>query len=177
MQGFDDAVVAFFQGPGHSGFLDAVMSAVTGLADHGIVWIALCVVLICTKRYRTWGIAALCALACVFVFDEFFLKGLFLRDRPFVADPTVALVVDPPGGYSFPSGHSATSLAVATTLLFSTLKKHWKAIVAAFALAVAFSRVYLCVHYATDVLAGILVGVLFGVCAGLVARRWLSRKA
>lgn len=171
MQGFDYAVVAFFQGPGSNPVLDAFMIACTRLADHGLVWIALCLVLLATKRYRVWGVAAACALACSFLVDEFLLKSLFLRLRPFVADPTVALIVDPPSGYSFPSGHSATSLAVAVTLLFSPLKKRWKAIVLAFALLVAFSRVYLCVHFATDVLAGIAVGAAFGICAGLVAHK------
>lgn len=171
MQGFDNAVVAFFQGAGSNPFLDAVMPFVTGLADHGIVWIALCAALLFSKRYRHWGIAAGCALAATFFCDEFVLKSIFLRPRPFVADPSVVLLVDPPGGYSFPSGHSATALAVAVTLLFSPLKKRWKAAVLVFALLVAFSRAYLCVHYATDVLAGIAVGTLFGICAGLLARR------
>ena len=165
----DIAVLEFFQGLDNP-VLDAVMAAFTKLGDHGLIWIGICLVLMVYKPTRLWGILAGVSLAMTFCIDEFLLKSIFLRERPFVAIPGVELIVDPPSGFSFPSGHSATAFSVAVCLLFcSRIKLPLRLLAVVFAAAVAFSRVYLSVHYLTDVVCGSLVGIICGTFFGLVA--------
>ena len=104
-------------------------------------------------------------LAAALCFDvvlcDGILKHLFARIRPFDVNPSIQLLVNRPYGYSFPSGHTAASFASASALCFTGRKKLW---IPAFVLAcvIAFSRLYLYVHYPTDILGGIAVGILAG---------------
>lgn len=165
----DIAVLEFFQGLDNP-VLDALMTAFTRLGDHGLIWITICLVLMVYKPTRLWGVMAGISLAMTFFIDEFLLKSIFLRERPFVAIPGVELIVDPPSGFSFPSGHSATAFSVAVCLLFCPrVKLPLRVLAMMFAAAVAFSRVYLSVHYLTDVVCGSLVGIACGILFGLVA--------
>ena len=139
-----------------TGWLDHVMSAVSLLANWGLIWIAAAAGLLCTRSYRKTGAELFLALVfCLVVFSG--LKALFPRERPFVDYPHAALLISPPRSSSFPSGHAMSSFTCAS-VLFSSNRK---AGTAAFVLAalIAFSRLYLFVHYPSDVLAGILLGL------------------
>lgn len=167
----DIAVLNFFQGMENS-VLDTVMTMFTKLGDHGLIWIAISLLLLAYKPTRIWGVFAGVSLAMTFFIDEFLLKSIFLRERPFVAIPDVRLIIDPPSGFSFPSGHSATAFSVAVCLLFCPrLKPPLRVAAVLLAAAIATSRVYLSVHYLTDVLCGSLVGIVCGVIFGLAALR------
>lgn len=151
--------------------LDALMSAFTFLGNHGLIWILVCSALTIMPEYRVWGITCFLAMGAAWVLGEHVVKPLVARPRPFMVDPTFHLIVPPPHGYSFPSGHTITGFAVSTVLAFSTLKRGWK--IGSFALAtlIAFSRLYLFVHNPTDVLAGALWGAAFGFAAVWLLRR------
>lgn len=165
----DIAVLNFFQGVENPA-LDTVMTMFTKLGDHGLIWIAISLLLLAYKPTRMWGAFAGVSLAMTFFIDEFLLKSIFLRERPFVAIPDVQLIIDPPSGFSFPSGHSATAFSVAVCLLFCPkLKLPLRITAVLFAAAIATSRVYLSVHYLTDVVCGSLVGIACGVLFGLIA--------
>lgn len=151
--------------------LDAFMAAVTVLGDHGVIWVAIGLFLLFFKKYRRWGLTMLLAVLVAWLFGEQLLKGVVARPRPFVEDPSFALVIPPPSGYSFPSGHTICAFAGATVLLFSPMRRRWKAVVAVLAVLIGFSRIYLCVHNPTDVLAGALIGIVFALVAV-----WLSNK-
>ncbi len=92
-----------------------------------------------------------------------------MRPRPFVTHPDLIALLDPGDQWSFPSGHSLSSFAAASALCFY----HRKSSIPAFLLAaaIAFSRLYACVHYPTDVLAGALIGIACGLLAG-----WLTDR-
>ena len=102
------------------------------------------------------------------------LKPLVARPRPYSYFPDMTLLVPALSDYSFPSGHSFASFAASTALFLH----HRAPGIAAYALAVviAFSRLYLYVHFPTDVLAGILLGILCGWLASkIVDRLWRRR--
>lgn len=165
---FDRAVSQFVLSL-RSNAADAVMTAVTSAGDAGAVWIALAVGMICFKKTRTTGLLMLAAIAATFVISTLGLKHLFARPRPCVAFP-VAGFYPCPSGFSFPSGHSISSFAAAGVLFFRKTAGRWFAV--ALAVLIAFSRVYLNVHYCTDVLAG----ALLGVGAAYLTVRWFDMK-
>lgn len=97
------------------------------------------------------------------------LKNLVARTRPYDVANFTDLIVKKPKDYSFPSGHTAASFA-AVTALFMSRKKLLGAISCVIAILIAFSRMYLYVHFPTDIIGGIVVGVAAGVAAGFILR-------
>lgn len=157
----------------HTVFLDTVMPAISRLSDRGEIWIFLGVLLILFGRKKqTWGIGVqvLAALLLSLLLCNLFLKNAVGRVRPFMIRDTVELLIRAPMDPSFPSGHSSASFAAASVLVLTRWKGRWAALV--LAALIAFSRLYLYVHFPTDVLAGILVGVLCGVLAHLLWGQW-----
>ncbi len=132
----------------------------TTIVEHGELWICAGAVLLFTKKYRAAGICVLIALALSFSVSELLLKNLVCRPRPFYDNPDITLIIPPPSGYSFPSSHSAVSFASAVVIFYFNKKLGAAAI--ATASLVAFSRLYLYVHYPSDVLFGICIGILCG---------------
>lgn len=156
------------------GFLDCVMPWITKLGDNGIFCIAVAVLLLCFKRTRRAGLMLGIALLCGVLCGNLCLKNLVARTRPYdLPGVHVSLLVDVLHDYAFPSGHTLACFEMATVLLMTHRKSMgWPALV--IALSVAFSRLYLFVHYPTDVLAGILLGVAFGM-VGVYLGGWLDR--
>ena len=102
------------------------------------------------------------------------LKNMVARTRPFDVNEGVSLLITAPKDFSFPSGHTAASFTAVSALYFAGEKKLWKISCAA-AVLIAFSRMYLYVHYPTDILGGIIVGVLSGF-AGMAIIKKLWKK-
>ena len=137
------------------------MPYVTRLGDSGVVWIVLAVFLLFGRKYRKAGIALLCALLLDILICNGLLKPFFARLRPCAVDTAARLLIARPADFSFPSGHAASSFAAASALYFSGQRKLWKPALVLAAL-IAFTRLYLYVHYPSDVLGGMLLGTLFG---------------
>ncbi len=156
----------------NSDVLNVIMPAITELGNLGFIWIALGVALLISKRFRTWGIVLLLALLVTFVLGNLVLKPLVARPRPFLQDTTYQLLITPPSGWSFPSGHSSSSAAAATVVCFMPVKKRWKILVCALAVAIAFSRLYLFVHFPLDVACGIGLGVVCALCVVALTKRF-----
>ena len=158
-----------------SSFMDTVMPFFTALGEHGMLWLAIGAVLLCIKKYRMWGVALLVAVAAVWIVGDQIVKPLVARPRPFIEDPSIQLIIAPPDGYSFPSGHTSSAFAAATVLALSSLKRPWK--IAAFVVAfiIAFSRLYLFAHNPSDVLAGAVLGIAFGFLAVWAVRKIWER--
>ena len=165
----DTAILQGIQATFGNTFLDAVFPVFTQLGQVGIVWLLLGAVLIITKKYRFWGFTLIAAVAAVGLFNEVIMKAIVARPRPFVADPTIHLLMSPPTGYSFPSGHAGCAFAAATVIAFMPIGRGWKAAAWVLAALLAFSRLYLQVHYPSDVLAGAIFGVVYGIIAVKVA--------
>ena len=174
-EGFDLPILQWLQANLGCPFLDAVMVPVTHLADGGALWIAMALILLLFPKYRKAGLTMGAALLMGLVVCNLTMKPLFARIRPFEYEllhfgRNVELLIAAPADYSFPSGHTLASFEAATALFLC----HKKAGIAALVLAalIAFSRLYLYVHYPTDVLFSVVMGVLFG----FLAFRILSKR-
>lgn len=160
-------------------WLDVVFPVITSMANDGIIWIALTLVLLAIKSQREYGAQAAIALIIGFVLCNCVLKTAVDRIRPFELANITELLVRPPTDASFPSGHSTASFAMSTVLLLNRHPLRWPVLI--LSVLIALSRLYLYVHYPTDVLAGVLLGILNGVLAVTLWRkvirpRLLSRK-
>ena len=169
MQTAELAVLDWIQTHLRCGFLDAVLPVISWTCDHGEIWILLAAVLLLWKKYRWTGVSLSFALILDLVCCNMILKPLVGRARPFAVNTAVELLTAPPADASFPSGHTAASFAAVFALRASG-SPLWKP-AAVLASVIAFSRLYLYVHWPTDVLGGIVVGAVVGTAGAWIAKR------
>ncbi|MGN0468937.1 MAG: phosphatase PAP2 family protein [Acutalibacteraceae bacterium] len=156
--------------------LTAILKFVTTLGEGGIIFIALALVLICTKKYRKIGFAVIIALLVMEIGNNLILKELFARPRPFNLEGydwwnevyKYPDFVSKPTSYSFPSGHTSSAFAAAVAVLWYNRKIGIPTTI--FAFIMGFSRIYVEVHYPTDVIAGILVGIVYALIGVLITK-------
>ena len=144
-----------------TGILDEIFIFFTQLPGAvGQLWLILGIILLIFKRTRKTGAAVLISFVGVVLFGELFLKHAVTRLRPCQIDPAFILLVKRPTSSSFPSTHSAFAFGSATAI-FMTYRKVG---IAAFIVAalIAFSRLYLFLHFPTDVLCGVILGIVIG---------------
>ena len=150
--------------------LDSFFLAVTNIAgSYGQLWVIVAAALLIFKKARKAGVALLLAYAMVFLVGQYGLKNLISRPRPCQIDLDFALLVDRPSSSSFPSTHSAWAFGAATAIFMRHKKLGAAAIIAAALIAV--SRMYLFLHFPTDVLAGIVLGIALGALAHWITGR------
>lgn len=156
-------------------FLDFLIPRVTALGNGGMIWILMSLIMCINKKYRKTGITVLAALLTGFIICNIIIKPLAARPRPCWIDTSVPILIDVPSDYSFPSGHTLSSFIAAFVLLFSGNRFGYAAVVlAAF---IAFSRLYLYVHFPSDVLGGIFLAALISyVVLGVSNKKFRIRK-
>ena len=155
---------------------DVVVPLITRLGDAGIIWIILTLLLLIIPKTRKTGVIMLAALLADLLLCNVLIKNLVARTRPFDVNTTVKLLVEKPRDYSFPSGHTAASFASVTALYLAKEKKLWK-IALVLAVLIALSRLYLYVHYPTDILGGILVGIFSGFIGSKIVTYMMKKRA
>lgn len=155
---------------------DVVMCFITKLGDAGMIWILLAVILLLIPKTRKTGIVIMAALCIDLVLCNGILKNLFTRIRPCDVNTQIKLLIARPDDFSFPSGHTAASFAAVAAFYFSGERKLWKPALT-LACLIAFSRLYLYVHYPTDILGGIFVGLVSGYIGYVMIGQWLKRKS
>lgn len=153
---------------------DQVMCFVTNLGNAGMIWIVIAVVLFLFPKTRKSGAVMMMALVLDVILCNGILKNVFARVRPCDVNTAVQLLIPRPDDYSFPSGHTAASFAAVTALFFAGEKKIWKPALV-LAVLIAFSRLYLYVHYPTDILGGIVVGAVCGY-AGMLCVEQIEKR-
>ena len=154
----DNGILLFIQDYLRSDWLNGIICIVTVLGNKGFIWLALLLLLIIYPKTRRLGmVAGLSFLLCVGVAEV--IKNLVMRPRPFWDIAELMPLVKPPHSYSFPSVHTVSSFSVAWILLWSSLGRI-RYVIFVFACLMAFSRLYVGVHYPSDVLGGILLALL-----------------
>lgn len=151
-------------------FGDIIVPLISGLGNAGIIWIALTLVLLIIPKTRRSGLIMALALIADLILCNGILKNLVARTRPYDVNTVVNLLIEKPVDYSFPSGHTAASFAAVTALYLAGEKKLWKPALV-FSILIAFTRMYLYVHYPTDILGGIAVGIISGYIGFFIAGR------
>ena len=145
-------------------FLDTVFLFLTKLPGAiGQLWLIVGIALLIYKKTRKTGAAVLVSYIGVLLFGELLLKHLVVRPRPCQIDQAFAMLVKRPTSSSFPSTHSAFAFGAATAIFMNYRKIGIAALVVA--ALVAFSRLYLFLHFPTDVLCGIILGIALGIVA------------
>lgn len=175
----DFAILDWIQNTFKCGFMDGFMLFVTKLCDGGVAFIALTILLLIIPKTRKLGLAAAFALIINHVATNIVIKNIVCRPRPCHLRE-VEMLLEIPSSYSFPSGHTSTSFAVTFALMLQDREKwiRWLP-VGIVSCLIAFSRLYLYVHFPTDVLAGILVGLCSALAAVFLAKKcpWPREKA
>lgn len=157
MLDWEFALLYWLQGL-HNPALDQVLEAVTHLGDKGWFFILLGAVLFLVPRTRKAGLAVLLSLLCGLVAGNLCLKNLVMRPRPCWMDTAVPLLISVPHDYSFPSGHTLAAFETAVSIFL--VNRTWGTLFLVFAVVIGFSRMYLFVHFPTDVLGGAVLGIL-----------------
>ncbi|MDU4939810.1 MAG: phosphatase PAP2 family protein [Clostridium sp.] len=157
----DITILDWIQSVFKCAFLDWFMPIVTSLGNAGIVWIIICVLLLTYKKTRKYGVMMGCALILCLLIGNLFLKPVVARVRPFDINTAIDILIKKPLDFSFPSGHTMSSFAAATVLIY--MDKKIGVISLILATIIGFSRLYLYVHYPSDVIVGLFMGVLLGI--------------
>lgn len=170
IQNIDNNILMFIQNNIKCSFLDIIMPIITSLGNGGIVWIGVVIFMLCSKKYKKYGFILAVTLICGWTLGDLIIKPTVERIRPCNVNESIQMLIARPLTYSFPSGHSLNSFSSAT-IIFKA-KRSWG--IAAFMLAslIAFSRMYLYVHYPSDVLFGIIIGI----CTALIIYRFMNAK-
>ena len=171
IQRFDSSILLYIKNNMHGAIMDKLMVISTYLGNAGVIWFIIIALLLINKKYRKIGLMALVALILSTILGEGILKHVVHRIRPCADIPAVNLLITKPLSYSFPSGHTMSSFAVA-----GVLAKYFKEYAIEFfslAILIAFSRLYLYVHYPTDVLAGVVLGL---ICSRIIIYLFNKQK-
>ena len=175
-ENFDLPILEWIAENLHCGFLDVVMPIITLLGDAGIFWIAVAVAFLFFPKYRKIGLSMGAALIMGLLVCNVTLKPLIARPRPYDYQfehfgKTIELLIATPHDFSFPSGHTLASFEAATAMLIANKKLGVPAML--LACLIAFSRMYLYVHYPTDVLFSVVLGIAFAYLGTfLVGKLW-----
>ena len=139
---------------------DKMMPIITMMGNLGVIWFVISSLMFLKVEYRIIGIGVILAVALTTIIGEEIIKHIVRRSRPF-QDKEEKLLINKPITYSFPSGHTASSFAALA--VFLQMNGKLGLIVSPIATLIAFSRVYLKVHYPTDVIFGMLLGFTCGI--------------
>lgn len=175
MNQFEAAIILWIQ-ENLRGVMDGFWLFVTRLGDDGMLWIILGIVLLLWKKTRPIGVTILISLVFDYVIINRTLKGLVARPRPFVVNEAIRPLITNVSPYkSFPSGHSGGAFA-AMFALYRWVPKKIGVPALILAALVALSRLYVGVHYPTDIITGCIVGFMCSVWAHYIVTQLMKKE-
>lgn len=154
---FEGDILLWIQNNLRGDILDIIMKFITSLGDIGLVWILSAVVMICFKKTRKCGIIVLMSLLGSIILNNLILKNLFQRTRPYEVIEGLTSLIGKQSDYSFPSGHTGSSIA-ASVVMLKCLPKKLSVPALILGVLISLSRLYIGVHFPTDVLVGAIMG-------------------
>lgn len=171
----DADILLYIQNHIRNDVLDPIFKAITHLGDAGIFWIILTLVMLCFKKTRVAGIYSAMALLGSVVLNNLILKNLIHRVRPYEVIEGLTLMVKKATDFSFPSGHTAASFA-SSVAMCRKIRKPYAVLLILLAGLIAFSRLYIGIHYPTDILGGLVTGIGLGIAANIVGDKIFKNK-
>ncbi len=164
---WDEQFLLFLQDNVRSDFLTPIMTFITRLGDKGIFWILTAIVLLFFKKTRPLGIMAGISLVFSLLINNALIKPSVARIRPYEVINGLQLIIEKQPDPSFPSGHAGASFAVGVVYLVKGPRKIGIPAIIIAAL-IGFSRLYVGVHYPTDVIAGMITGTFCAIIAIMI---------
>lgn len=161
IQNMDFAILDFIQDHICNPILDNIMIFITSMGDSGVIWIVIAIYLLLFKKYRKYGLLIIVALLINCLIVNVFMKNIVARTRPYDINNYVDILINKPKDYSFPSGHTSSSFVSAVILYYMNKKIGIFAIL--LASLIAFSRLYLYVHFPSDVFFGFIIGCIIAI--------------
>ena len=179
IQGFDEQALVWIAQHVRNGLLDPLMMFYTKLGDAGLLFIVLGLALLLFRPTRRAGFSALCAMVIGLVVVNLTIKPLMARERPWLVLEGFVNLVEEHDPNSFPSGHTNAAFAFALALCMAAPKRWMKITAVCMAAVMGLSRLYVGVHFPSDVLVGAVIGSLCGLLGALIIKivwdRWGSR--
>lgn len=158
----------------HNNILDKIMITLTNLGDAGIIWIIIAIILLFIKKTRKCGILMMISMILGLIIGNGILKNLIQRQRPCWIDTNILLLIPNPTDFSFPSGHTLASFEASIMILLHSKKWGIPAII--LSILIAFSRMYLFVHFPTDILGGAILGTTISILVYYVSEKIIKAK-
>lgn len=170
----DAAILLWIQENIRAAALTPLVTFITHLGDKGIFWIVLTLIMMCWRRTRKVGFACAISMLIGLIVTNLIIKNWVARIRPYELIEGLNLIIEKQKDFSFPSGHSTNSFACAW-VIFRMMRKRWGVPTLILAILIALSRLYVGVHYPTDVLAGVVIGILSAEAAMPILRALRKR--
>ncbi len=171
---FDFNLVLWVQECIRSPFLSAFFIPFTTIGNAGILFIVIGALMLLFKKTRLSGAILLTSLTISFILNDLIIKNIVQRPRPYDTFSQIIPLVPPPGKYSFPSGHTAAAFSSMITLFFTQKKYAITGLI--IALLMGFSRIYVGVHYPTDVLFGAILGTTVAVVTAIIFKKIMHKE-
>lgn len=173
-ESIDIQILFFIQEHYKTSLFDKLMPIITKLGNIGIFWIILACICIFIKKYRKIGIMIFISIFLCTLVGNIILKPLVKRIRPFELVYFTQLLISAPKDFSFPSGHTMVSFASASVII--SQNKKWGIYAFILAFLIGFSRLYLFVHFPTDVIIGAFIGSILGVVSIKIYNKYIIIK-
>ena len=169
----EETILLFIANNIRNSFLDPIMIFITHLGDHALIWVIISMILIMFKKTRCIGLMMITTLCLSGVINTLLIKNIVCRERPFNVIEGLTCIIKAPTDYAFPSGHSASASGCA--LIIYRNNKKYGIFTLILALLIALSRLYVGVHYPSDVLFGCLSGMLIAQLVNFIFCKYLRK--
>lgn len=172
----DGNILLWIQENMRADWMTPFWKGITFLGNVGWFWIVASLILLIPKKTRMIGLTALIAIAIGALITNVCLKNIVARTRPYEVVDGLTRLIEAQHDYSFPSGHTCVSFAAAGVYFSMFSKRFWAWSSIVLATLIMFSRLYVGVHYPTDVLAGLLAGIFAAWLAYMIYEKWLKQR-
>lgn len=171
----EESILIWIQENLRSEVMTVIMRCITKLGNYSILWLALAVVFLMYKNTRQVGVTTLVAIGLNTVVTNLIIKNVVERTRPYEVIEGLNILIEKQSDFSFPSGHSSHAFAAGVVLFMMLPRKAGVPILVLSGL-IAFSRLYLGVHYPSDVIAGCLIGAVIGILSVVIVKFYLKKR-